>query len=451
MATPTVTELLARLDEQQARIDRLEARNGGVTETETPRLTNRRGMVKTAAAGTAGVLGALLIEPAGALAAAKPPAEFDSSTTTAAVTAVNSGAGNALAATSKGHTAALAKNSGTGATAIGVSGQITAKTGAGTGVAGSSPGGTGVKGVSGTGVGVSGTSGSGGTGVLGTASSGTAVHGISADGYGYGVVGECANGYGIYGFASGSGYGIVGSAASGTAVYGSSGSGKGVIGTSSSTDGVAGTSSSGTGVSGSSSSGYGLYGASPHNYGIVGVSTSGNGVYGQVSTANQAGLVGRQEAAGGNWAMYGFGNIGATGTKSAVVETPDGKGHMKLYCMESPECWFEDFGSASLAAGRVSVEIDSDFAHTVHTADYYVFLQAEGVCNGLRVSKKTAKSFVVEEIGGGTSGAAFSYRIVALRKGVDAPRFDRIALPGAEHVELAATPEVARPAMPRSS
>ena len=49
-------------------------------------------------------------------------------------------------------------------------------------------------------------------------------------------------------------------------------------------------------------------------------------VYGQVSTASQAGVVGRQQAASGNWASYGFGNIGASGTKSAVVPAEDGNG-----------------------------------------------------------------------------------------------------------------------------
>ena len=38
------------------------------------------------------------------------------------------------------------------------------------------------------------------------------------------------------------------------------------------------------------------------------------------------------------------GNLQVTGTKSAVVPFPDGS-HRQLYCLESPESWFEDFGS----------------------------------------------------------------------------------------------------------
>lgn len=140
----------------------------------------------------------------------------------------------------------------------------------------------------------------------------------------------------MYGYSS-SGYGVQAGSRSGTGAYVSSTGGVGVDGHSSTNNVVQGTSGNANGVQGSSSSGYGLYGSSPNNYAVVGVTTSGNGVYGQVSTANQAGIVGRQEAAGGNWAIHGFGNIGASRTKSALVPAKDGKGHMTLYCMESPE------------------------------------------------------------------------------------------------------------------
>ena len=36
------------------------------------------------------------------------------------------------------------------------------------------------------------------------------------------------------------------------------------------------------------------------------------------------------------------------GIKSAAVPHPDGS-HRQLYCMESPENWFEDFGNVSFA------------------------------------------------------------------------------------------------------
>jgi len=87
---------------------------------------------------------------------------------------------------------------------------------------------------------------------------------------------------------------------------------------------------------GSSSAGVRGVNKGTGNYAVAGVTTSGNGVYGQVSTASQAGVVGRQQASSGNWAVFGFGNIGATGTKSAVVPAEDGNGHLTRYCVESP-------------------------------------------------------------------------------------------------------------------
>jgi hypothetical protein len=271
----------------------------------------------------------------------------------------------------------------------------------------------------------------------GTGGSGIGVYGAQ-NGFGWGVYGTTPSGSGVYGYST-SGYGVQAGSNSGTGVYASSTGGVGVDGHSSTNNAVQGTSGSGigvqgasnsnTGVQGASTSGYGIYGSSPNNYAVVGVTTSGNGVYGQVSTANQAGIVGRQEASGGNWAIYGFGNIGATGTKSAVVEASDGNGHMTLYCVESPECWFEDFGAGRLQGGAVTVNVDPEFAQTIKTDAYHVFVQAEGDCNGMIVTAKTASAFTVKEAGGGTSSAAFSYRIVARRRDVVAPRLNRVNLP----------------------
>jgi hypothetical protein len=178
---------------------------------------------------------------------------------------------------------------------------------------------------------------------------------------------------------------------------------------------------------GTSSHGYGVYGTSTSSYGVFGSSPSSYGVFGE----GLAGVVGQTRGSSGIWALFGFGSIGATGTKSALVPAVDGRGHMTLYCMESPECWFEDFGSARLSRGSVRVGIDLEFAQTVETGHYHVFLQAEGECNGLAVVEQTATGFVVRELGGGTSDAPFSYRIVALRRDVSAPRLNRIVLPAA--------------------
>ena len=43
--------------------------------------------------------------------------------------------------------------------------------------------------------------------------------------------------------------------------------------------------------------------------------------------------------------------------------------------MQSPENWFEDFGSGSLTNGAVTIKLDPTFAQTVNTGtEYHVFL-----------------------------------------------------------------------------
>jgi hypothetical protein len=90
--------------------------------------------------------------------------------------------------------------------------------------------------------------------------------------------------------------------------------------------------------------------------------------------------------------------------------------------MESPELWFEDFGTAKLKRGRALVDLDADFGKVVKRGDYRVFLTPEGDCHGLYVRRKTAAGFEVRELMGGESSTTFSYRIVGRRKDVRAQR-----------------------------
>ncbi len=352
-------------------------------------------MMRGAAAVGTGMVAGLMAGAQPADAATSKSVKLGKANTETATTSITNASGAAFAASSgsmQGDTAAVQgtiTSTSPGAFSAGVQGTNNGEGGLGIGVSGSQNG--------------------SGWGVYGYAPSGIGVYGNSDSGTG--VQGSVSNG----------GYGVYGDSSTGTAVYGTTDSGTGV-------EGDAG---SGTGVRGASTGGYGVYGTSPGNYAVVGVTTSGNGVYGQVSTAPQAGIVGRQTDASGNWAIYGFGNIGATGTKSAVVPINDGAEHVTLYCVESPECWFEDFGSAQLSGGSTNVGIDPEFAQTIDTGSYRVFLQAEGECKGLFVAQKTPTRFTVQELGGGTSNAAFAFRIVALRKDVSAPRLNRVTLPEA--------------------
>jgi hypothetical protein len=118
------------------------------------------------------------------------------------------------------------------------------------------------------------------------------------------------------------------------------------------------------------------------------------------------------------------GNFTATGLKSATVETSS-YGKRKLYAMESPENWFEDFGSAKLMNGQIVVALDPIFVDTVNTAvPYHVFLTPNGDCT-LYTTQKNSLSFKVSSHDG-ESNCEFDYRVVAKRKGYEKVRLETV-------------------------
>ncbi len=139
------------------------------------------------------------------------------------------------------------------------------------------------------------------------------------------------------------------------------------------------------------------------------------------------------------WHDLGSGNPGlgtnadfyVGGTKSAYVPTQN-YGTRALYCEESAEIYFTDYGSAKLHNGHCTVQIDPIFLQTVTINDnnpMKVFIQMTDECpNGVYV-KKGKDSFEVIEQNGGHSDATFDYRIVAKRKGFETRRLTHIEPP----------------------
>jgi len=161
----------------------------------------------------------------------------------------------------------------------------------------------------------------------------------------------------------------------------------------------------------------GVVGTSDQQHGVIGTSKASVGVIG---FSNNIGVLGFTTTPGGLAGQF-IGDVQVTGTKAAVVPFPDGT-HRTLYCMESPDLWFEDFGMAKLKRGRALVQLDADFAKVIKRDDYKVFLTPEGDCRGLYVRRKSAASFEVRELVGGKSSIAFSYRIVGRRKDIKGHR-----------------------------
>jgi len=123
---------------------------------------------------------------------------------------------------------------------------------------------------------------------------------------------------------------------------------------------------------------------------------------------------------GGSCVIDQGGNLTCTGGISAVAPLDSGKRKVALYAIEGPENWFEDAGSGHLSNGVATITLEPVFAQTVNTdVDYHVFLTPNGDCKGLYVTRKSATSFEVHELGGGTSSLDFDYRVLAKRKGFE--------------------------------
>lgn len=291
---------------------------------------------------------------------------------------------------------------------------------------------------------------SSGVGVLGT-STGASSYGVEGTGPNVGLFGSGtgAGGIGVDGHGTFQGVKGIASATSGSSqgVYGqtSSSAGYGVEGTSPNV-GVYGTSSN-VGVYGAANGASGLGGIDIGVWGDTG-GPEGPVYVGVLGTANENSaaafynnsspfetLYAQNNAESESDALVVYthggyfdgtcsidvsGNLSCSGTVNSVVSADNGARKVELHALQSPDDWFEDAGSGQLSNGSASIALDPTFAQTVNTGvEYHVFLTPNGDCKGLYVSQKSAASFEVHELGGGTSSIAFDYRIMAKRRGYE--------------------------------
>jgi hypothetical protein len=175
-------------------------------------------------------------------------------------------------------------------------------------------------------------------------------------------------------------------------------------------------------------------GASPGagGFAIYGLSAKGHGLVGATAAAGGAAVVGATNGVAGAYAaaFYGpvliGGDFTVFGAKSAAVPHPDGS-HRRLYCLESPESWFEDFGEGVLRCGEAEITLDPDFAAVVDTSKYHVFLTAYDSDAYLNVVDRTPHGFRVRA--NGAAEGTFSWRVVAKRTDIAGPRFERVEVP----------------------
>jgi hypothetical protein len=139
---------------------------------------------------------------------------------------------------------------------------------------------------------------------------------------------------------------------------------------------------------------------------------------------------------GGFCNFFANGTLGCSGALSSSVPAESNR-KVQVYSMQSPENWFEDFGSGQLAAGVARVQLETTFGQTVNSRDYHVFVTPKGDCKGLFVTNETGVGFEVRELGGGQSNVGFDYRIVAHRKGYETLRL-------ADATEISKVPVIKR-------
>jgi hypothetical protein len=208
---------------------------------------------------------------------------------------------------------------------------------------------------------------------------------------------------------------------------------------------LATTSANGIAVAGFNNSTFAGSGPGGGGFGMYGHSDKGIGLVGATGTAGGAALAGSTNGVAGAYAglFYGpvvvVGDLTVTGAKSAAVPHPDGS-HRLVYCVESPESWFEDFGSATLTCGRAEVSIDPDFAEVADLEDYHVFLTGYDHAHGLHVVNRTGQGFTVHAdatlaaLKGQTEeqlSGSFSWRVVARRKDIRSERLATVTIPPA--------------------
>jgi hypothetical protein len=260
---------------------------------------------------------------------------------------------------------------------------------------------------------------------------------------------------GVHGVAT-TGWGVIGRSDARAGVTGTSRDAVGVEGVSEhGPAGLCGRSADQVGVIGESQRGVGVVGISPGNavqgwstgatgssIGVTGYCATGQGVLGGSETG--IGVGGRSER---GWAGYFEGNVivqgnlHVTGQKSAAVPHPDGT-LRSLFCVESPESYFEDFGEAVLAEESVRVALDEDFAALVRRTRYQVFLTSYGP-QAIYVSRRDPDGFEIARMPGddGTKKrrVRVGYRILAKRADLRPTRLPKVSTPDqAGHLERAA-------------
>jgi hypothetical protein len=186
-----------------------------------------------------------------------------------------------------------------------------------------------------------------------------------------------------------------------------------------------------------SPSGRGVYGSGAY-CGVEAQSTDGDGIRSFSSGYNKSGVYGVNNLTDGTvfgvygrtyspsgYGVYYSGGIGGTGLMRAIVQTSQGPTGLDV--VTAAGSWVEDFGEGTLVNGRCHIELDPLFMETVTidaASPMKVFLQAcDESCLDLVVKRGQTAFDVISPTRTDAAGA-FTYRVVAKRKGFEEKRLD---------------------------
>ena len=174
------------------------------------------------------------------------------------------------------------------------------------------------------------------------------------------------------------------------------------------------------------------------------------GVYGIGNTVGNGNTGGYFTNGSGSYAYVGF-TLGGTaykingvGTVSTIVKNTKNK-LVNLYCPESPEVLFQDFGTGALVNGVAHINMDETFAKNITVNEKHplrVIIQLEGDCKGVFVTNKTQTGFDVKELQGGNSSISFTWFVSANR--ADAYNEDGSLFSNFENVRFGEAPGKAK-------
>jgi hypothetical protein len=109
--------------------------------------------------------------------------------------------------------------------------------------------------------------------------------------------------------------------------------------------------------------------------------------------------------------------INGTGTVSTIAKDINDV-PVTLHCPETPEIYFQDFGTGKLTNGKAHIDLDPSFAKNITVNAQHplrVYIQVEGNCKGVYVTGKSQNGFDVTELDNGTSNIDFQWFVTGNR------------------------------------